>query len=236
MKSLRLGLLATSSCVALLGTAAAQPPTPPMMSWTGFYVGINAGAAWNHSSFTDVNEFFFVLGGGPNNNFWNNTRAGVTVGGLAGYNWQFGNFVFGLEGDINWVDGKSDAVIRPAFNVVASSNLKWISTLRGRVGATFDSANLFYLTGGLALADYSDAWGEPSNGPRFVMSSDGVRAGWTIGGGLEHMFAPQWTGRVEVLYADFGTRTVTDFDVAGTYRTEFRHSVTQARGALTFKW
>lgn len=243
MNSLRSYLLATVSSVALIGGAAAAdmpmkaPPIAPELSmWAGPYVGLNAGVAWNHSSFTDVDQFFFILPGGPNNNFWNNSNAGFTAGGLLGYNWQAGKFVYGVEGDLNWVDQKSSVSISSGPTVTVSSDLKWMGTLRARFGVTYDPATLLYVTGGLAVAQFSDLWGLPASGSRFTMSDNSTRAGWTIGGGVERMFSPHWTGRVEVLYADFGTKTVTDVDVAGTYRTKFEHTVTQARGALSYKW
>jgi outer membrane immunogenic protein len=236
MKPLRSYLLATASSVALIGSAAAQPPVPPVMTWAGPYAGLNVGAAWNRSSFTDVDQFFFILGGPLNNNFWTNTNAGVTVGGLLGYNWQYSNIVYGVEGDLNWVNETSSASIPNSTAAIASSSLRWMSTARGRLGVTFDTANLFYVTGGVAFANFSDFWGAPTSGARFTMSSDFTRVGWTVGGGVERMFTPHWIGRIEALYSDFGTETTTDVDISGTYRSKFAHSVTQARGALSYKW
>ena len=78
MKPLRSYLLATASSAALMASAAAADmPTmarsiDPVMTWTGPYAGVNAGAAWDHSSFTDVDYFFFLLPTGPGNNFLSN--------------------------------------------------------------------------------------------------------------------------------------------------------------------
>jgi len=245
MKPLRCYLLATASSAALIGSAAAAdmplpakaPPPVAAGNWAGPYAGISLGAALNHSSFTDVDQFFFLLPGGPNNNFWSNTRAGITVGGLLGYNWQSGNLVYGIEGDLNWVDGKSSATIPSSVPVIASSNLHWMSTVRGRLGLTYNTSTLFYVTGGVAVARFSDSWGDPQSGGAFMFSSgDYTRTGWTAGGGVEHMFAPHWTGRIEALYSDFGTQTSTVFASGSSYRTQFEHTVTQARGALSYKW
>jgi outer membrane immunogenic protein len=235
MKPLRHYLFATASSVALLGSAAAQPPAPPVMSWAGPYAGLDLGAAWHRSSFTDVDNFAFLLPGGINNNFWTNTRAGVTVGGLLGYNWQINNFVYGVEGDLSWIDGKASAsiptVIQIGVPAVASTNLQWMSTLRGRAGLAY-GPTLFYGTGGLAVARISDSWGIPGA----MVDSDHTRAGWTAGGGVEHMFAPNWTGRIEALYADFGKTTETASFSNTTYRTDFEHSVALVRAALNWKW
>lgn len=236
MKPLRCYLLATASSAVLIGSAAAADmplkarPADPVMSWAGPYAGVNAGAVWNHSSFTDVDYFFFLLPTGPGNNFLSNTHVGATAGGLLGYNWQSGNLVYGIEGDANWVDDKSTTTVFGP--VTASSDLKWISTLRGRVGFTYDPMTLVYATGGVAVARYSDTWGQPG----FEFPNDSTRVGWTAGGGIERMFAPHWIGRVEALYSDFGTKTGTQFGAGQTYRTDFKHSVTQVRGALSYKW
>jgi outer membrane immunogenic protein len=206
------------------------------MNWAGPYAGINFGAAWNHSSFTDVDYFFFLLPSGPGNNFWSNTQAEATVGGLFGYNWQSGKIVYGIEGDLNWVNGKSSATIPSIVPVVASSNLHWMGTVRGRLGVTYDPSTLYYITGGIAVARYSDSWGDPVLGGAFIFSSDYTRTGWTIGGGVEHMFAPHWIGRIEALFTDFGTQTSSVFASGTNYRTQFEHTVTQVRGAFSYKW
>ena len=245
MKTLRCYLLATASSAAVIASAAAAdmplpakaPPLVAMGNWAGPYAGINFGAAFNHSSFTDVDQFFFLLPGGPNNNFWSSTKAGATVGGLLGYNWQSGNFVYGIEGDLNWVNGKSSATIPSSVPVVASSNLHWMSTVRGRLGLTYNTSTLFYVTGGVAVARFSDSWGDPQFGGSFMFpTSDYTRTGWTAGGGVEQMFAAHWTGRIEALYSDFGTQTSTVFAAGSNYRSTFKHSVTLLRGALSYKW
>ena len=70
----------------------------PLFTWTGFYVGVNAGYGWNTN---DSNSFFdpvfgVVSGGGSD--------GGFVGGGQIGYNYQFGQFVIGLETDIQYAD------------------------------------------------------------------------------------------------------------------------------------
>lgn len=236
-------LLAGVSSAALTANAVAAdmrmpvkapPAAAPIATWSGPYAGISFGAALNESRFTDLDQFFFLLPGGPNNEFWNDTHAAFTVGGLLGYNWQVGGVVFGIEGDWNWVSGKATATIPSTIAVFASSDLKWMSTLRGRLGYSVTPSTLLYGTGGVAWARFSDAWGSSTNA-NFTISDEYTRSGWTAGGGVEHMFAPRWTVRVEALYADFGTqRVISTF--GGFYRTDFQHTVTQVRGALVAKW
>jgi outer membrane immunogenic protein len=246
MKPLRQYFLATTSSAALIGAAAAAdmpmvtkaPPAPAVAAstWAGPYLGLNAGAAFNHSEFTDVDFFFFLLPVGPGDKFWTNTHAGLTAGGLAGYNLQFGNLVIGAEADLNAISAKSSANIpSPIPNVVASSNVPWMATVRGRAGVTIDNSTLLYGAGGVAIARFSDSWGIAGN-PFFTVSNNYQRTGWTAGGGVERMLSAHWTARVEALYADFGTNTTFTTSAGLTYRTLFQHSVTLARAALSYKW
>jgi outer membrane immunogenic protein len=250
MKPLRSYLLATVSSVALAGTASAadlpvkaSPAAPELVlwSWAGPYIGLNLGAAWNHAEFSDLgnaaNGNLYGFYGQPEP-FWSPTTAGFTIGSQAGYNWQAGNIVYGVEGDLNWVDSKASAVLLPnGIPEAASSKLDWMGTIRGRVGWAV-SRVLLYGTGGVAFAHFSDAWGYAPIGGQDFASND-VRAGWTAGGGLEYMIDRHWTARIEGLYADYGTKTISVVNaggLSGTYSSSFRHTVTTARAALNWKW
>src|SRR5437870_4720407 len=76
------------------------PVYSPMYNWTGFYLGLNGGGAWGHTSWDHAGGF---------------DVSGGLVGGTAGYNWQTGQFVFGLEGDIDWthINGTLTNVVCP---------------------------------------------------------------------------------------------------------------------------
>jgi outer membrane immunogenic protein len=247
MKSFRPYLIATTSYAALIGSAAAAdmaiptkappPVATPISNWTGPYVGVGAGAALDHSSYTDVDYFFFLLPTGPNNNFWTPTPIDFTASGLAGYNYQFSKFVLGIEGDLNWIGGKHTAGIGSfaTGGVTASTNMDWLSTVRARAGVLLSDATLLYATGGAAFTRFSDSWGSPIT-PSFRVIDSYSRTGSVLGGGIEYMFAPHWTGRVEALYADFGSHITTTFGSGQTYRTKFEHDTTLVRAALTFKW
>ena len=65
---------------------------------------------------------------------------------------------------------------------------------------------------------------------------DKNRSGWTAGGGIEHMFARNWTAKIEALYADFGKWDGFLTGFGGTYRTQFEHQVITVRGGLNYKW
>jgi len=108
-----------------------------------------------------------------------------------------------------------------------------MGTVRGRLGVTF-SPTLIYVTGGWAFAHFEDTWSIP--GAIIQGSVDKTRSGWTIGGGIEHMFARNWTAKIEALYADFGKWDGFLTGFGGTYRTQFEHQVLTVRGGLNYKW
>lgn len=203
------------------------------MSWTGPYLGLNIGGAWNNARFIDRGgpggQFAFPVG--SNDPFWAPSQAGFTFGGQAGYNWQSGNIVYGIEGDVNWVGNNASATLAGFGPILASTKLDWMATARGRLGYAF-SKFLVYGTGGVAFAHFADAYGFVGN----EFSNSVTRTGWTAGGGIEYMVSRNWTVRAEALFADFGSYDQTIFIFGGNYTSTFKHTVTTARAALNWKW
>jgi outer membrane immunogenic protein len=174
------------SSVALLGLATGalaadlpsrRAPAPiiaavPVFTWTGFYVGVNAGYGWSNNDFDAVDLAD------------EDDDGGFVGGAQVGYNYQIGSFVVGLEGDVQYADfGREgvfdfdgDGVFDDDFN---SSD--WFGTVRARAGVAFDRA-LIYATGGFAFAD--DA------------------TGWTVGGGVEYAFTNNLSAKIEGLYVN----------------------------------
>jgi outer membrane immunogenic protein len=141
--------------------------------------------------------------------------SGFTGGGQAGYNWQAGKWLFGIEGDISYVGiNDSNFINRPVAaplvgNFVHSETDKngWLGTLRGRVGVTVTPSFLLYATGGLAFGQVRSATAVSftSTTDAYAGSTDTTRAGWTAGAGGEWMFAPNWSVKAEYLFVDLGT-------------------------------
>lgn len=245
MKDIRVCLLASVSSLALIGASGAadmptKAPAPipaPVLSWTGPYIGLNLGAAWNNTEFSELSTPRYAFSSSILNPFWSPDDASFTVGGQIGYNFQAGNFVFGVEGDVNWVNGQTSASFAPPVTfgfVNATSEFDWMATIRGRAGVAFSQV-LIYGTGGVAFARFSDAWGYTSFGAR-EFANDETRTGWVAGGGIEYMFNRNWTVKVEALYADFGSTDVTISALGATYTSRFQHTVTTARAGLNWKW
>jgi outer membrane immunogenic protein len=117
------------------------------------------------------------------------------VGGTAGYNWQLGNAVLGLEGDIDWANlkGTNTSTLCP---LGCSTSDTWLSTVRGRAGYAFGGV-LPYVTGGLAVGDIRAAT------PGFVGATN-TSAGWTAGAGVEFALPGNWSAKAEYLYVDLG--------------------------------
>lgn len=245
--------LATVSSLAILGAVSMATPAsaadlparmpvkapvvaPPPFSWTGFYAGIHAGGAWlDHKQRT-------TIGGGGNGHCGPTDceldNVGGAFGGLAGYNFQSGQVVYGVEVDGTWLSPKETKVITDLAPILGPpvtihTKVNWLATIRGRLGITM-SPTLLYITGGAAFGGVKSGWFD-SNVPQTVALIDKTQAGWVVGGGIEHAFANNWTARIEALYHDLGKTTHSTTN-ALTYNTTFRHRVTTVRAAVALRW
>jgi outer membrane immunogenic protein len=238
-------LLATVSALALSTAASAAdipvkaPPAAAVVwSWAGPYIGVNAGVARHRSKFFDLGDpaccaFAFPAG----TLFHTANKSGLTAGVQAGYNWQFGNVVFGVEADGNWVDGKSRTNLNSPFQgpLTVNADLDWYASVRGRFGFAFSRA-LVYVTGGVAFAQVSNDWGLVAiPQPRFNYKD--TRATGIIGGGVEYMLTRNLLARVEGFYANFGTSPIATLNgFGGNYRSNFTHTLAVVRGGMSWKW
>jgi outer membrane immunogenic protein len=192
IKTIAAGCFAVAALVAAQSAIAADlsvaplykappPALAPAYNWSGFYLGVNGGGGWGHS-YWDTSADRIGLSGG-------------LAGGTAGYNWQFGNAVLGIEGDIDWANlkGTNSSTLCPAG---CSTSDTWLSTVRGRAGYAFGGV-LPFVTGGLALGDIRAAT------PGFAGASN-TSAGWTAGGGIEFGLTGNWSAKAEYLYVDLG--------------------------------
>jgi outer membrane immunogenic protein len=205
----------------------APPVVAPVYNWTGFYVGLNAGGAISDTSYNTYPTGCYVAAapcaGGPPQNSFRSALAtfnggSFTGGGQAGYNWQSGSAVFGIETDINFT-GQNTSInqlialpvppfVPGSFFLNSTSDkLDWFGTLRGRAGFLATPTLLLYGTGGLAYGHVaSTTVDQVTTTPDFYSASAStVRVGWTAGAGAEWMFAPNWSAKLEYLYVDLGT-------------------------------
>jgi outer membrane immunogenic protein len=235
MKRLFLGSVAL---VALsLGTSAAfaaekrvpaytpPPPPAPVYTWTGCYVGASAGTLYGRSDGFSTNGGPTILGEGPggstltvpasqlSNDF---NLSGFIGGGTLGCNWQWGAWVFGIEGDGSAVNKSGQAfgaITTLGGEPVQATRIfelqeRWLVTARGRLGLTsfwwFGPNTFVYVTGGGAWAKIDSSQWLTSSPQSTGIQQEDTRSGWTVGGGLEYALSYGWSVKTEYLYVDFG--------------------------------
>jgi outer membrane immunogenic protein len=206
----------------------APPVVPAAYSWTGFYVGANAGGGIGDRQWSDPTLAPPELGSHKTTGW---------LGGLqAGYNWQTGHLVLGAEGTYHVSDLRGDhqnttvaalgpPVALPQFGVLTdrySTRIDGIATLAGRIGFASDSLDrtLFYAKGGAAYASESTAQASNAGillfggGAPQAITFTGTRTGsdnrwgWMAGLGLEQGLTDNWSAKIEYNYLDFGTKSV----------------------------
>jgi len=221
--------------IAAAADLAYKPPLPvaPAFTWTGWYIGGNAGYDWNDnvdvsSNFScpsspcpiGLNESFATISAASSQSI---SAKGFNAGVQAGYNWQTGSLVLGIEADVGTMDlsgQRSATVTSPSgftFSPSTSVGTDALATVRGRLGWAVAPTVLLYGTGGLAVSDpniHNTFSGDadssnpdiagPANG---ASTNERTRAGWAAGGGIEWSFAQHWSVKAEYLRADFGLIT-----------------------------
>ncbi len=185
-------------------TKAPRVPPPLLQSWAGFYLGAHGGYGWKDNDFS-VNPFGTALIGGIKSTGW-------LGGGQAGYNWQYGRAVAGLEidGSATGIRGSSLPVTAEGTTGTLSDNVKYLGTARGRLGWTPAGDWLLYGTGGLAWERVNRSLVEitpsPNNINTVFSETPHDHFGWVAGAGVETMILnSNWIARLEYLHYDFGT-------------------------------
>jgi outer membrane immunogenic protein len=212
VSTIALTQIASAADLPRKAPAYTPPPPPPVYSWTGFYIGLNAGYGWSNANFslTPTGASPVI---GPDEISTDKTlhAHGFVGGGQAGYNFQVNQFVLGIEGDFDYYNAHDTFVggaLPPSSIDSYSQETKqnWLATVRGRFGWAFDRW-LVYGTGGLAVSNWEVNMHMTSAAVDAVFSSDETRTGWTAGGGVEFAFDRNWSVKGEYLYADFGHAT-----------------------------
>jgi outer membrane immunogenic protein len=257
---LGLGALAVSPALSAdlsLAPVYKAPASIVAPSWSGFYAGVHAGYGWGEAkvspqvgpAFTPDQAQWFVDNGSPTLN-----TSGALGGFQAGYNFQNGPVVWGLEADFSFSGVKGSRstplLVPPAplglldRSFAEHDSLKWMATFRGRIGWATPNV-LLYATGGLAVGEREFSQfvlTDPTvNVNNLRNSVTATKVGWTVGGGVEYALTRNWSVKGEYLYTDLGTISATTdsdtapgFGVTLTSASQFRmHS---ARGGVNYKF
>lgn len=175
---------------------ASASPVARTSMWTGSYIGAHAGYAWTRLDYDDQ------YAGVRTNNI---DPKGGFAGVQGGYNWRLTpSLVFGLESDTSWASltGHALTADSPPNFATTSTRIDAIGTVRARLGFLAAESVMLYGTGGLAYTHQNLKEVETVSG-NTVSSVNGYQLGWTAGGGVEVAFHPDWSGKVEYLYAEF---------------------------------
>jgi len=191
------GLLAVTE-LAWAADLSPPPLAPAPYSWTGLYLGLNAGYA--SAKVTNT-----VSGVGLDGSGSVNIPGGIG-GAQFGYNYQIGSIVLGFEADFDGTMAtKSSATITTAGGVTSGTDqIPWVGTFRGRVGYAFDRFLLYATAGGAATQLVSTV----NVGAIGSATTTDTHGAWTAGGGLEAAITDSLSAKVEYLYVDTGNINV----------------------------
>ena len=179
-------------------------------NWTGFYIGGHVGGAFAGDNSLQSSDARFL-------------------GGVqAGFDYQFApNWVLGAEAQYSWLGGgNNNNLVFPAGTVVNGRVADQIGSVTGRLGYTWGPA-LLYAKGGYAWRDGNNIGVTVGGAPAAFTTSGNSKDGYTVGAGLEYLFAPNWSAKAEYQYYNFGNTTVTagPADVVGARFRNDEHSV-----------
>ncbi|MGP8119176.1 MAG: outer membrane protein [Xanthobacteraceae bacterium] len=196
-------LLASASLVVLVSSASAAdlqprtytkappPPIPaPIYTWTGFYIGGHLGGAFDGNS---------ALG----------SSNGRLLGGVqAGFDYQFAtNWVLGIEGQYSFADRGTNSAAFPGGFTVSDRDGN-LGSVTGRLGYTWGPA-LLYAKGGVGFREGQNVNVTDSVlGVPVGFTANTHDTGYTVGAGLEYMFARNWSAKIEYQYYNFGRTDV----------------------------
>lgn len=172
------------------------PAAADTFSWTGGYIGVNAGYAGGKFK----SDFYQEFGGTS----LKSNSSGFVGGVQAGYNWQIDKFILGVETDIQASSLESDFTVEvnPYYQTLGTK-IDWFGTTRARLGYTPVDRFMVYATGGVAYGKVK-TYAEANTGNYYYSSVSDTRVGYTVGAGAEYAITNNVTLKTEYLYTDLG--------------------------------
>lgn len=259
---MKIGVLRTvliGACVMGLPPAAlAAGPAALAQDWTGFYIGFNAGYGWARTSSAitpNALETGFGAGDPTTNPLPGDLHSDGFIGGAQiGFNKQFNSFIAGIEADLSYADldaaksATGPTFIGGNFQTGLETKMHWFGTVRGRLGVLAANNLLLYSTGGVAFGNVKTTLTATNAAPGgcgrgLPYCTNGASAtssiGWVLGGGAEYALTSAWTVKAEYLHLDFGSKSMTAFDInepGGTITATARVSADIVRLGLNYKF
>ncbi len=186
----------------------ALPPPVPVYTWTGCYVGLNIGENYGRSKTEYGDNRLDIRGVTPGLQATSDIKLTGAMGGAqVGCNYQFGAWVFGVEGDYDATnkDGQEFQTLRPNWQLQVTET--WLATARARLGYTVTDRWLWYVTGGGAWTSMRVNNFVPGGVGAFLTSQEKrTISGWTVGVGTEYAVGYGWSIKSEFLYVNFGSK------------------------------
>ena len=235
---------------------------PVVWSWTGFYIGGHVGAGWGTTESTLTGAT--VSGGGevsvpqelaliaPQQTvaftlpFSQTSTSGFLGGVQAGYNWQSGWAVFGVQGDFAGADIKGTS---PCLVVLGcTTKTDWLATVSGRLGAVVLDRGLVYAKGGVAWMNSRHSVNLPNLGGfagiagQELTSREVTHFGWLVGLGTEWMITPNWTAFIEYNYIEFEKTNqafalnLGNIPLAVTLNADLKNTLSVAKVGVNYKF
>jgi outer membrane immunogenic protein len=214
-------LLGAAAIIVGAGSALAAdlPPRPytkapaytapaVIYNWTGFYIGGHVGGAF------------------AGNNSLEGSGGRFLGGVQGGFDYQFAsNWVIGAEAQYSWLANNNSGVLFPGGTLITANNNQ-LGSVTGRLGYTWGPA-LLYAKGGYAWRDSNNIGVSVAGSPAAFTTDGGRKDGYTVGAGLEYMFAPNWSAKAEYQYYNFGNTTFTGgpVEIVGARFRDDEHTV-----------
>jgi outer membrane immunogenic protein len=213
-----------------------SPPPIPVYNWTGFYAGLHVGGGWDRTDWFE-DATLSGAGGVAPTGFHDAavSASGFLGGGQAGFNYQTGLTVWGIQADGGWASITGSAGC--FFEVVGTAQtcgqtVDYLGTITGRVGATYSSF-LFYLLGGAAWEHEQISNTCIGCGPPPTLTFSGVAWGWTVGVGVEYAMPMGWSAFLQYNFIDFDTR---DLSFGGIFSENIRENLNILKFGFNYRF
>lgn len=204
------------AALALVALASSSATAAPYYSWSGCYVGANAGGALTKKNYdnpvtlVDVSSY---------------SASGFIGGGQVGCDFEaMRQWVFGVQGMFDWGNFEGSGPLTSSAVLTEHTRVSWLWSMTGRVGFLVQPAALLYVKGGWAWVRERH-FETASNDPNYLAETIVNRVGLTAGGGFEYMVTTNWSAFLEYDYMGFGGHST--YGAGGCSACAFNYDIRQ---------